>query len=132
MWNLLMLCPFETASIIFSYQGCELLPACLFIHVPDDGIFMDLWQKACFTQFSLFIYLFICLLFNDTEATQVKPQRAQWLLFSGWLWISHFHTQQPLKRLQVFGGGSKNCIYCVPRNPVCTKHCWNTFSRWHS
>lgn len=60
MWNLLMLCPFETASIIFSYQECELLPACLFIHVPDDGIFMDPVAKSVLhTVFPhLFIYLF--------------------------------------------------------------------------
>lgn len=55
MHNLLMLCPFETASIIFSYPGCELLPAGIFIHVPDGGILMDpVAKKSCFTHFTIF------------------------------------------------------------------------------
>lgn len=91
MCNLLMLCAFETASIIFSYQGSELLPACLFIRVPDDGYSWTLWQK---TMLHTLLPIFF---FNDTS--HVKAQRAQWLLVPAWLWISLFHTPQPLKRL---------------------------------
>lgn len=42
---------------------------------------------------------FFFFFFYDTS--QVIPQRAQWLLFPTWLWISLLHTSQPLKSLEV-------------------------------